>query len=97
MTYRPGLATLVNHMPRDVDQIKADLLSSRHLAQFKDSKVTEDLPGLGRNYCVECAKWFDTEKTLIAHQRSKPHKRRSGPFLAWLSRQCILFVITPRC
>jgi bud site selection protein 20 len=61
---------------RDVDQIKADLLSSKHLAQYKDSKAAEDLPGLGRHYCIECAKWFDTEFTLVAHRRGKPHKRR---------------------
>ncbi|GAB0131851.1 hypothetical protein EsDP_00000308 [Epichloe bromicola] len=61
---------------RDVDQIKADLLSPRHLALFKDSKSAEELPGLGHNYCLECAKWFDTETTLKAHRRGKPHKRR---------------------
>ncbi|KAG6032205.1 hypothetical protein E4U41_007284 [Claviceps citrina] len=60
---------------RDLDQIKADLLSARHLSQFKESKSPEDLPGLGRNYCIECAKWFDTETTLKAHWRGKPHKR----------------------
>lgn len=61
---------------RDIDQIKADLLSSRHLAQFIGTKVVEDLPGLGRNYCIQCAKWFDTESALNAHRRGKPHKRR---------------------
>ncbi|KEY64757.1 hypothetical protein S7711_05407 [Stachybotrys chartarum IBT 7711] len=61
---------------RDVDQIKADLLSTKHLAQFKDSKAIEDLPDLGRNYCVECAKWFDAESTLVAHRKGKPHRRR---------------------
>lgn len=71
-----GPAMLSNSACRDVDQVKADLISSRHLSQFKDTKAAEDLPGLGRNYCVECAKWFDTEKTLTAHQRGKPHKRR---------------------
>ncbi|KAJ6439955.1 phosphatidylinositol transfer protein CSR1 [Purpureocillium lavendulum] len=69
--------TKTRRKTRDVDQVKADLISSKHLAQFKDSKAAEDLPGLGRNYCVECAKWFDTEKTLKAHQRGKPHKRRT--------------------
>ncbi|GJN82482.1 Bud site selection protein 20 [Purpureocillium lilacinum] len=68
--------TKTRRKTRDVDQVKADLISSRHLSQFKDTKAAEDLPGLGRNYCVECAKWFDTEKTLTAHQRGKPHKRR---------------------
>ncbi|GJN71644.1 Bud site selection protein 20 [Purpureocillium lilacinum] len=70
--------TKTRRKTRDVDQVKADLISSRHLSQFKDTKAAEDLPGLGRNYCVECAKWFDTEKTLTAHQRGKPHKRSCG-------------------
>ncbi|KAK0384231.1 hypothetical protein NLU13_8319 [Sarocladium strictum] len=61
---------------RDVDQIKADLLSPKHLAQYKDTKAEEDLPGLGRHYCVECAKWFEAEANLVAHRSGKPHKRR---------------------
>ncbi|KJK84108.1 hypothetical protein H634G_00471 [Metarhizium anisopliae BRIP 53293] len=68
--------TKTRRKTRDVDQIKADLLSSRHLAQFKDTKAAEDLPGLGRHYCIECAKWFDRESTLNSHRRGKPHKRR---------------------
>ncbi|ORY60717.1 zinc finger-containing protein [Pseudomassariella vexata] len=61
---------------RDLDQVKADLLSPKHLAQHKKSKATEDLPGLGKWYCTECAKWFDTETSLVLHRRCKPHKRR---------------------
>lgn len=61
---------------RDIDQIKADLASAKHLGQFKDAKTTDELPDLGRNYCIECAKWFDTNAALAAHIRGKPHKRR---------------------
>ncbi|KAH8903907.1 hypothetical protein BR93DRAFT_184405 [Coniochaeta sp. PMI_546] len=61
---------------RDIDQIKADLLSPKHLAQHKDSHAAEDLPGLGKHYCVECAKWFDAEVNLIGHRKGKPHRRR---------------------
>ncbi|KAK7416957.1 hypothetical protein QQX98_004868 [Neonectria punicea] len=68
--------TKTKRKTRDVDQIKADLLSPKHLSQWKDSKAVEDLPDLGRNYCTECAKWFDTAPTLVAHRRGKPHKRR---------------------
>lgn len=67
---------MTDHSFRDVDQIKADLASAKHLSQFKHSKATEDLPGLGQNYCIECAKWFDTEVALISHRKGKPHKRR---------------------
>ena len=38
--------------------------------------AAEDLPALGRHYCVECARWFETDSTLQAHLRGKPHKRR---------------------
>lgn len=61
---------------RDVDQIQNDLASKKHLGDFQNAKAPEDLPGLGRHYCIECAKWFDTDATLVAHRRGKPHKRR---------------------
>jgi bud site selection protein 20 len=63
---------------RDIDQIISDLRSPRHLAQHKDTKAIEDLPGLGQWYCVECAKWFEGENSLVTHRRGKNHKRRSG-------------------
>lgn len=68
--------TKTRRKTRDVDQIKADLLSPKHLSQFKDTKAAEDLPGLGRHYCIECAKWFETDSSLVVHRRGKPHKRR---------------------
>lgn len=71
-----GKNASLTFFPRDLDQIKADLLSPKHLKQYKDTKLVEDLPGLGRHYCIECAKWYDMESTLIAHRRGKPHKRR---------------------
>lgn len=68
--------TKTRNKTRDLDQIKADLLSPKHLAQFKNTKAVEDLPGLGKWYCTECAKWYDTETSLVLHRRGKPHKRR---------------------
>ncbi|KAF2747556.1 hypothetical protein M011DRAFT_402135 [Sporormia fimetaria CBS 119925] len=61
---------------RDLDQVHADLRSDRHLAQFKDTKHVEDLPGLGQWYCKECAKWFESETNFASHQKGKVHKRR---------------------
>lgn len=61
---------------RDLDQVKADMLSPKHLAQYQDTKLSEDLPGLGKWYCTECAKWYDTEASLVGHRKGKPHKRR---------------------
>ncbi|KAK3313925.1 hypothetical protein B0H66DRAFT_607162 [Apodospora peruviana] len=68
--------TKTRRYTRDVDQSKSDLLSPRHLQQFKDTKSPEDLPGLGRHYCVQCSRWFDTEFSLTTHNKGKPHKRR---------------------
>lgn len=61
---------------RDLDQVHADLKSSKHLAQHKAAKPAEDLPGLGKYYCVECAKWFEGENSLVQHRKGKNHKRR---------------------
>ncbi|KAI0165081.1 hypothetical protein GGR52DRAFT_93888 [Hypoxylon sp. FL1284] len=68
--------TKTRRKTRDLDQIKADLRSPKHLAQFKDTKAREDLPDLGRWYCTECAKWFESEVNLVVHRKGKPHKRR---------------------
>lgn len=61
---------------RDYDQVRADIDSPRHLAQYKATKDAEDLPGLGQHYCVECSKWFESEYNLKAHTKGKNHKRR---------------------
>lgn len=61
---------------RDLDQIHADLRDDKHLAQHKNTKAVEDLPGLGQHYCIACAKWFESAANLGAHQRGKVHKRR---------------------
>lgn len=61
---------------RDLDQIHADVASKRHLQQYQETKAPEDLPGFGQWYCVECAKWFESEANQVKHVRGKPHKRR---------------------
>lgn len=61
---------------RDLDQISADLRSPKHLAQHKSLKAPEDLPGLGQYYCVECAKWFESEYSQLTHLKGSAHKRR---------------------
>lgn len=68
--------TKTRRKTRDIDQIKADLRSPKHLAQFKESKAPEDLPGLGKWYCTECAKWYESEQGFVVHLKGKPHKRR---------------------
>jgi len=61
---------------RDLDQISEDLRSPRHLADYKNEKAAEDLPGLGQFYCVECAKWFESENSQVTHLKGSTHKRR---------------------
>lgn len=61
---------------RDLDQIINDMRSPKHLQQHKDTKAPEDLPGLGRHYCIECAKWFESEDNMTRHTKGKNHKRR---------------------
>ncbi|KAL8739229.1 MAG: hypothetical protein Q9181_000120 [Wetmoreana brouardii] len=62
--------------PPDLDQVHADLRSSKHLTEHKNTKPAEDLPGLGQWYCVECANFFESEQSMLQHTRGKNHKRR---------------------
>ena len=57
---------------RDVDQIQDDLKKPAGLT-FENS---DDLPGLGQHYCIECARHFADKDTLENHQKTKVHKRR---------------------
>ncbi|KIW75085.1 hypothetical protein Z517_11856 [Fonsecaea pedrosoi CBS 271.37] len=71
--------TKTKRRTRDLDLVKADLKSPRHLALHKGLKASEDLPGLGAFYCVECAKYFSDSHNLNEHRRGKNHKRRYMP------------------
>ncbi|KAL2841798.1 putative C2H2 finger domain protein [Aspergillus pseudodeflectus] len=68
--------TKTKRRTRDYDQVRADVENPKHLSQYKATKDPEDLPGLGRHYCVECAKWFESDYNLVAHRKGKNHKRR---------------------
>ncbi|BCS24424.1 putative C2H2 finger domain protein [Aspergillus puulaauensis] len=68
--------TKTKRRTRDYDQVCADVKSAKHLSQYKATQDPEDLPGLGRHYCVECAKWFESDYNMVAHRKGKNHKRR---------------------
>lgn len=68
---------------RDVDQIHGDL-AEQAKTLLKNTVLDEEKPGLGKWYCVECAKWFIDEKVLEKHKSTKVHKRRYGLSLRYL-------------
>lgn len=68
--------TKTRRKTRDLDQISEDLKSPKHLKQFQQLKAAEDLPALGQHYCIECAKYFESENSINSHLKGKPHKRR---------------------
>ncbi|KAK5126202.1 hypothetical protein LTR08_004783 [Meristemomyces frigidus] len=61
---------------RDLDQIHADLHSKKHLQQYKDTKEFDELPAGGAFYCIECSKWYESERNFVAHEKGSKHKRR---------------------
>ncbi|RPB25525.1 hypothetical protein L211DRAFT_782832 [Terfezia boudieri ATCC MYA-4762] len=61
---------------RDVDQVHSDLRNPRQLEQHKALIPDEDRPGLGKFYCVECAKYFESAFSQEHHLTGKRHKRR---------------------
>ncbi|EJT50424.1 bud site selection-related protein [Trichosporon asahii var. asahii CBS 2479] len=59
---------------KDLDQIERDL--EHNLKKLKHQPIDEDKPGLGQHYCVECAKYYESDAALTTHTKSKVHKRR---------------------
>ncbi|KAJ7058365.1 hypothetical protein C8F01DRAFT_1210709 [Mycena amicta] len=61
---------------RDIDQIQFEDLDPERRAELEAQPLNHELPGLGQHYCVECAKYYETDDALKSHWRSKVHKRR---------------------
>ncbi|CAD25062.1 zinc finger protein [Encephalitozoon cuniculi GB-M1] len=57
--------------PKDIDQVKEDIESQKKI------EYDPELPGGGHFYCCECDRHFITEKVLMEHKRSNPHRRRA--------------------
>ncbi|KDR70877.1 hypothetical protein GALMADRAFT_254496 [Galerina marginata CBS 339.88] len=61
---------------RDLDQIQLIDLDPKNRAALEAQAVDYEKPGLAQHYCVECAKYYETDAALQSHWRSKVHKRR---------------------
>ncbi|KAK7205728.1 hypothetical protein BZA70DRAFT_247117 [Myxozyma melibiosi] len=61
---------------RDLDQVYNDIADPSTLQKLSNQPIDEDKPGLGQFYCVECAKYFETDFANTVHRRGKNHKRR---------------------
>ncbi|KAJ8098215.1 hypothetical protein POJ06DRAFT_147143 [Lipomyces tetrasporus] len=61
---------------RDLDQVHQDLSSEASVQKLSNQPLDESKPGLGQYYCIECAKYFETDFAKTVHRRGKNHKRR---------------------
>ncbi|KAJ7749772.1 hypothetical protein B0H14DRAFT_2982766 [Mycena olivaceomarginata] len=61
---------------RDLDQIQLLDLDPKRRAELEAQPLDFEKPGLAQHYCVECAKYYETDAALTSHWRSKVHKRR---------------------
>jgi bud site selection protein 20 len=59
---------------KDTDQIQDDM--KRIAEGVAVVEKSDDLPGSGENYCIECARHFISKEMLTHHQLSKQHKRQ---------------------
>ncbi|ODO07584.1 bud site selection protein 20 [Cryptococcus wingfieldii CBS 7118] len=60
---------------KDLDQIEMDLRPTNR-GKLEKQPIDEDKPGLGQHYCVECAKYYESDLALKNHTKSKVHRRR---------------------
>lgn len=56
---------------KDLDQIQLVDLDPKHRAALEAQPLDVDLPGLGQHYCVECARYFETDVALTGHWKTK--------------------------
>ncbi|KAG8220796.1 hypothetical protein J3R82DRAFT_2239, partial [Butyriboletus roseoflavus] len=65
---------------KDLDQIQLIDLDPKNRAALEAQPLDFDKPGLAQHYCVECAKYYETDTALRSHWRSKVHKKRCRAF-----------------
>ncbi|KAH7335564.1 hypothetical protein B0J17DRAFT_617604 [Rhizoctonia solani] len=61
---------------RDLDQIQLHDLDPAVRAKLEAQPIDVEKPGLAQHYCVECAKYYETDAALRSHWKGKVHKRR---------------------
>ncbi|KAJ7776261.1 hypothetical protein B0H16DRAFT_1506080 [Mycena metata] len=61
---------------RDLDQIQMLDLDSKRRLELEAQPLDFEKPGLAQHYCVECAKYYETDTALTSRWRGKVHKRR---------------------
>ncbi|KAF5369651.1 hypothetical protein D9615_010247 [Tricholomella constricta] len=61
---------------KDLDIIQLIDLDPKNRAALEAQPLDFEKPGLAQHYCVECAKYYETDVALNSHWRSKVHKRR---------------------
>ncbi|CCA77376.1 hypothetical protein PIIN_11353 [Serendipita indica DSM 11827] len=61
---------------RDLDQIQLHDLRPAIRAALEHQPLDSEKPGLAQHYCVECARYFESDVALRSHWRTKLHKRR---------------------
>ncbi|KAN0088689.1 hypothetical protein V8E55_005746 [Tylopilus felleus] len=61
---------------KDLDQIQLIDLDPKNRAALEAQPLNFDKPGLAQHYCVECAKYYETDTALRSHWKSKVHKKR---------------------
>ncbi|KAG8999672.1 Bud site selection protein 20 [Tulasnella sp. 427] len=69
-------ATRTRARQKDLDQIQLHDLDPKNRLALESQPLDVDKPGLAQHYCVECARYFETDIALKSHWRTKVHKRR---------------------
>ncbi|CAF0728429.1 unnamed protein product [Didymodactylos carnosus] len=72
---RQGKVLKTKRKTKDIDEIQNHMIPLK-AKELLNQAVDYDLPGLGQNYCLYCARHFINDSDLQHHIKSKVHKRR---------------------
>ena len=59
-----------------IDQIVLEDMLPENTKVLLNQPTNEDLPGLGKFYCIACARYFISETAQKEHEARKEHRKR---------------------
>lgn len=66
----------IQRRTKDIDQIQDEIAAIESGIKNVSEYLDPEAPGGGQFVCIPCSRYFINNEALVAHEKTKPHKKR---------------------